>query len=102
HDITVKKEFGYSKDIVEGIWTLVNNEAIFEATIGTGVAHSISDWLDACCVNFNNLDWRRFTVSQTNFKKEYDVLVSNPSTLNKLGWKHNTDIYTLARIMISE
>jgi GDPmannose 4,6-dehydratase len=102
YDITVKKEFGYSKDIVEGVWTLINNEIIFEATIGTGIAHSISDWLDVCCANFDNLGWREFTMSQPNFKKEYDVLVSDPSTINKLGWKHKADIYTLAKIMINE
>jgi GDPmannose 4,6-dehydratase len=97
-DINVKKEFGFASDIVKGIWTLINNNTVFEAVIGTGKAHSIAEWLDVCS-NYVGIDWRKITTTQPNFKKEYEVLVSNPSIINSLGWQHNTSLESLAKTM---
>ncbi len=47
-DASVEKEWAFAKDIVEGIFTLVEQEEIFEATIGTGITYSIMDFLVKC------------------------------------------------------
>lgn len=99
-DITVKKEFGFSGDIVKAIWLLINNDKFFEATIGTGRVYSIQDWLDICSKHFA-LDWTQIT----EFEKASDVyqypLLSDPKTIMALGWSYQVGIHKLADLMIN-
>jgi GDPmannose 4,6-dehydratase len=99
-DISVKKEWTYAEDVAEGIITLIEQDRVFEATIGSGLAYSIEDWLDEC-FKFINKDWRHYVRRKKNFKAEYKVLVSNPATINSLGWTATTTISELARIMLT-
>lgn len=98
-DVSVKKEWAFAGDIVDGIWSLVSQEEVFEATIGSGKAYSVAEWL-SCCFDLINLPWQSFVKSPNiGFKSEYPLLVSNPVTMNKLGWKTKMDIQDLAFMM---
>ena len=100
-NVEVKKEWAFARDIAEGIFTLVNQENIFEATIGTGIAYSIKDWLIAS-FNFIGKDWKNYTeIPNQYFLPEYKTLLSNPSTMLNLGWYPKTDFLTLNKIMLS-
>jgi GDPmannose 4,6-dehydratase len=97
-DWAVKKEFGFAGDIVKGIWTLVKQDEVTEAVIGTGKAHAIEEWLEIC-FSMQGLNWREHVAQNKNFIPEYEILVSNPALINSIGWKHETDIKTLAKMM---
>ncbi|TAF74896.1 MAG: NAD-dependent epimerase/dehydratase family protein [Bacteroidetes bacterium] len=97
----VSKEWGYAKDIAEGIFKLVNQDMVFEATIGTGKSHTIEEWLKIC-FEIVNLDYKKYVVSNIHFNIDFKALVSNPSTINSLGWSHRTSIFELAQIMMLE
>lgn len=97
-DLSAKKEFGYAGDIVKGIYTLVKQENIFEAAIGTGVAHTIEDWVSVC-FSMYNLEWKNYVLPLKDYIIGYKILVSDPSTIMAQGWKHDTDIYALAQLM---
>jgi GDPmannose 4,6-dehydratase len=99
-DASVQKEWAYAKDIVEGIFTLVSQEQVFEATIGTGVAHSIMDFLTECFAQAN-LPLEEHVSFMNNFTPEYSRLVSDPETINGLGWKAKTDLKSLVKILLS-
>jgi GDPmannose 4,6-dehydratase len=73
---------------------------VFEATIGSGCAYSIEHWLDEC-FKLINRNWRCYVREKENFKVEYKVLVSNPATINSLGWHTTTKISELATIMVN-
>ncbi len=99
-DINVKKEWTFAGDIVEGILTLVEQDNIYEAVIGSGVAYSIKDWIEKC-FQYVGLNWEKYVVCQPDFVAEYPCLVSNPQTLYSLGWKPLIDLPTLVEIMMS-
>jgi GDPmannose 4,6-dehydratase len=99
-DISVMKEWTYAEDIAEGIMTLVQQNRISEATIGSGQAYSIENWLSEC-FKLINKDWRLYVRESNDFKAEYMVLVSNPTTINSLGWSATTSLSELARIMVT-
>jgi len=99
-DISVKKEWTFAEDIAEGILTLVEQDRVFEAAIGSGQAYSIEDWLNEC-FKLINKDWRRYFRQTGGYKAEFQVLVSNPATINSLGWKAVTTIGELAKIMMN-
>lgn len=99
-DISVRKEWAFAENIVEGILTLIEQDQVFEATIGSGHAYSIERWLDEC-FKLINKDWRHYVREKKDFKAEYQVLVSNPTAINSLGWFATTTIAELARIMVN-
>jgi len=98
-DISVRKEVGFAGDIVAGIWTLVKQDRIFEATIGTGKAYSIQEWIEICFSKVGS-DWRNHIILRSDgFIPEYPLLVSDPTTIHSLGWGPAVDIHTLADMM---
>ena len=99
-DISVRKEVGFAGDIVEGILTLVMQDSVFEATIGTGLTYSIEEWLEAC-FTLAGKDWHDYVdVGIDGFKAEYAVLVSNPATINALGWYPKVGFSAVAKMMM--
>ena len=99
-DISVQKEWTYAGDIVEAIWTLVNQEKVFECVIGSGLAYSIEKWLEICFMQYG-MNWKEHFIPNKNYKPEYSILLSDPSTIKNLDWKPKTDIHKLAMIMMS-
>jgi GDPmannose 4,6-dehydratase len=100
-DVTVKKEFNFAGDIMEAAWTLVNQDEVFETVIGSGKAHTIEEWLELCFGSVDK-DWRDYVRIKKDFKAEYEVLVSNPALLNRLGWKPSVDIVGLSKLMMQK
>ena len=99
-DMSVRKEWAFAGDIVHGIFTLVNQGTVFEATIGTGQAYSIQDWLEQC-FRIVGKDWREHVDLERPFTPEYSCLVSNPKTIRSLGWVPKMDFPGLASLMMS-
>lgn len=98
-DISVKKEWTFAENIAEGIMTLMEQDIVTEATIGSGLAYSIEDWLNEC-FSIIKKDWIDYVKVQKNYKPEYNILVSNSTTINALGWFAETTFSELAKIMI--
>jgi GDPmannose 4,6-dehydratase len=99
-DISVRKEWTFAGDIVEGIMTLIQQDLVYEATIGSGRAYSIERWLDEC-FKLIDKDWRHYVREKRNFEADFEVLVSNPATINSLGWEATTGISELAKMMLN-
>lgn len=98
-NIDVMKEFNYAGDVVDAIWTLVNQNNIFEAVIGSGEAHSIKEWTKYCFESINK-KWEKHVEINQSFVPEYDILVSNPTVLKSLGWKPKFKFEDLADSML--
>ena len=98
-DISVKKEWTYAGDVVNGIFTLVEQDDVTEATIGSGLAYSIEQWLEEC-FGLINKNWKDHVTEREGFVSEYDVLVADPSTLFSLGWKPEVSFSSLAKMMV--
>ncbi len=99
-DLSVKKEFGFAGDIVEGIMTLVEQDTVFECVLGTGNAHSIAEWVEICFSEYG-LHWQDHVETVPGFTAEYTQLVSDPATIFSLGWKPAVDIHSLAKLMLA-
>jgi GDPmannose 4,6-dehydratase len=100
-DIEVKKEWTFAGDTVKAVWTLIQQDAVFEATIGSGKAYSIADYLEACFSSFNR-NWKDYLKIKPGFKPEYSQLVSDPATIFSLGWKQEVDFLQLVQMMLTE
>lgn len=97
-DISVIKEWAFAEDVMEAVLTLVNQNDVFEAVIGTGEGHSIQEWIELC-FGMVGCDWRNHIVERPGFSAEYKTLISNPLVIKSLGWKPKTSFKDLATMM---
>ena len=100
-DISVIKEWTYAGDVVKAVWTLVQQDAVFEANLASGIGYSIEDWLKVC-FNIIGKDWQQFVQVQDNFKAEYRQLVADPSLIFSLGFKPGVSFEQLAQMMLAQ
>ena len=98
-NLDVKKEFNYAGDIVEAVWALINQDNVYEAVIGSGIAYSIKDWVEYCFKKANR-NWQDFVVLKNGFVPEYKILVSNPQVIKSVGWTPKVNFYQLADMMM--
>jgi GDPmannose 4,6-dehydratase len=98
-DISVEKEWTYAGDVADAIFTLVSQDTIFEAVIGSGMVYSIRDWLGQC-FGFIGKNWHDHVRIREGFVPEYHKLVSNPSTIRSLGWSPKVGFAELAHMMM--
>jgi GDPmannose 4,6-dehydratase len=99
-DIAVEKEWTFAGDTAAAMLALVEQDEVHEAVIGSGRAHSIADWLEAC-FKLAGRDWRKFVRLRTDFVPEYRRLVSDPSTMATLGWTPRVGFEDLAAMMMA-
>ena len=99
-DIRVIKEWTYAGDVVNGIFTLVQQNEITEANIGSGLGYSIENWLDVCFKQIGK-NWKDFVVLKNDFNPEYKMLVSDSSIMFSLGWKPEITFEELAKMMMN-
>jgi GDPmannose 4,6-dehydratase len=100
-NIDVKKEFNYAGDIVEAVWTLVNQDTVSEAIIGSGKVNSIKDWLKIC-FKIANMNWQDHVIVSEKFIPQYQTLICNPKLIMSLGWKPQVNITQLANKMFEQ
>ena len=98
-DIAVRKEWTYARDVMQGVMTLLNQDEVFEATVGSGLAYSIEDWLEQC-FTLTGRDWHDHVRLRPGYVSEYKQLVSDPETINTLGWHPATTFADLASKMM--
>lgn len=96
----VLKEFNYAGDIVEAVWTLVNQDMVFETVIGSGEVHSIQEWVEYCFQKVNIICWKDYLNIKQDFIPEYKILVSDPSLIKQIGWQPRVGFYELADKMM--
>jgi GDPmannose 4,6-dehydratase len=99
-DISVEKEWTFAGDTAKGILTLIEQEDVFEAVIGSGMTYSIEDWLEQC-FSVIGKDWHDHVCVRQEYSPEYKRLVSNPHLINSLGWFPTIGFEDLAKMMIT-
>ncbi len=97
-DVDVQKEWTFAGDVVKAALILTMQDEIFEANLGSGLAYSIANWLDAC-FSLKGLQWQNHVVSPPGFQPEYRILVSNPDLIHSLGWRPEVTFQMLAKMM---
>jgi GDPmannose 4,6-dehydratase len=99
-DLGVEKEWSFAGDIVQGIVTLLSQNQVFEAVIGSGKAYSIQQWVEGCFRAVGK-DWREYVEEDNTYVAEYKRLVSNPATMRSLGWEPTVQFADLVDLMMS-
>lgn len=98
-DPSVVKEWTHASDSMHAVWSLVQQDAIFEANIGTGIGHSIGEFA-ALCYQVNDLDAVNFIRHVEGYVAPYRRMVCDPSRIFSTGWRPQYNLLELANMMM--
>ncbi len=100
-NLDAKRDWGYAKDYVEGMWRILQHSEPDDFVLATGRTETVRDFarlvfeqLDLNYEDFVEIDPRYFRPA------EVELLLGDPSKAKeKLGWTAATNLEELARIM---
>lgn len=100
-NLDAKRDWGYAKDYVEGMWRILQHDEADDFVLATGRTESVRDF---CRLVFERLDLNYedyVEIDPRYFRPaEVDLLLGDASKAKeKLGWEAETNLEELARIM---
>lgn len=98
-DASVVREWTYAGDAMEAIWCLVQQDAIFEANIGTGIGHSLGEFAELC-YKIRGMNWMDYVKSKPEYVAPYHRLTCNPDRIFSTGWRPKYNLTELADMMV--
>ena len=100
-NLDAKRDWGYAKDYVEGMWMMLQHKEPDDFVLATGETHSIRDFLNYAGEHLD-LDWEPHVEIDPRYFRptEVNLLKGDATKANEiLGWKPNIDCRQLAQLM---
>ena len=101
-NIEAKRDWGYAKDYVEGMWLMLQQDTPDDYVLATGETHSVREFLDEA-FGLVSLDWQKYVEIDPRYYRpaEVDLLLGDATKAKeKLGWTPKTTFKELVRIMV--
>ncbi len=101
-NLDAKRDWGYAKDYVEGMWRMLQHHEPQDFVLATGETYSIRQFLD---YSFGHLkmDWSKYVELDERYLRpaEVNLLLGDASKARSvLGWKPTLNCEGLAKLMI--
>lgn len=117
-NIDAKRDWGYAKEYVEGMWLMLQQDDPDDYVLATGRTSTVRQFIEFVAFEFGyNIRWDGVGLNEVGFDDatgrvlvkispdlyrpaEVDILLGNPAKAeSKLGWKANTSVQELAVMM---
>lgn len=101
-NMDAKRDWGYSKDYVEAMWLMLQQNSPDDYVISTGESHSVKEWVQSSfeCLD---LDWEKYVKIDKKLLRpaEVDLLIGDSKKArDKLGWKPKVNFKDLIKLMV--
>jgi len=97
--LAVEKEWTFAGDTVRAMWTLVSQDEVWEAAIGSGRAYPVRAWVEAC-FQAAGIGCEQWVKEIPGYRPDFQRLVSNPARIMRLGWQPELSLGELAAMMV--
>ena len=100
-NLEAKRDWGYAKEYVEGMWLMMQHHAPDDYVLGTGKTYTIREFID-CISEIAGYDLAKHVVIDEKYMRpsEVPLLLADPSKAKKvLGWEPKTNLKQLAELM---
>jgi GDPmannose 4,6-dehydratase len=97
-----KRDWGYAKDYVRGMWLMLQQDEPDDYVLATNETHSIREFLDIA-FNYVNLDWHDYVEFDPRYLRpaEVDILIGDSTKARqKLGWQPSLTFEELVILMV--
>ena len=120
-NMDAKRDWGYAKDYVEGMWRMLQQDAPDDFVLATGETHSVREFIEEACKTAEiNLKWQGKDEKEVGIDKntgkeiikidpryyrpaEVEVLLGDPTKAKeKLGWVPKTTFKALVKMMMKD
>ncbi|HMA28100.1 MAG: GDP-mannose 4,6-dehydratase [Solirubrobacterales bacterium] len=101
-NLDVRRDWGYAKEYVEAMWLMLQRDEPDDYVIGTGVSHSVGDFVDAAfaCVDLKREDHVRIDPDLAR-PADIEEVVADPAKAKRdLGWEARTSFEELVEMMV--
>jgi GDPmannose 4,6-dehydratase len=118
-NLSAKRDWGYAKDFVEGMWLMLQQEKAEDYVLATGATTTVREFVEAAFEEVGRpLDWKGTGVSEQGIDRatgkvlvevspqffrpaEVDLLIGDASKAKKnLGWQAKTPLKELVKMMV--
>ncbi|MGE3777831.1 MAG: GDP-mannose 4,6-dehydratase [Pirellulaceae bacterium] len=96
-----KRDWGYSRDYVEAMWMMLQQDRPDDYVVATGETHTVREFLDEV-FGYLDLDWHEYVEIDPRYFRptEVDLLLGDASKARAvLGWRPRISFRELARLM---
>lgn len=119
-NLDAKRDWGYAKDFVEGMWMMLQHPVPEDYVLATGQTTTVRTFVELAFKELGfDVEWRGIGVEEKGFDRntgrllvevspdffrpsEVDLLIGDSSKAKKqLGWESKTSIEELVRLMIA-
>ena len=101
-NLDATRDWGHSRDYMEAIIELMEQDKPMDIIISTGETHTIKEFL-AEAFGLLGLDWKDYVVTDDKFKRPFDVpalLGDNSKALETLKWRPKVKFKELVKMML--
>ncbi len=101
-NLDAKRDWGYAKDYVEGMWMILQHSEPDDFVLSTGKTHSIKEFL-GYTFDYLDLKWQDYVQIDPRYFRpaEVEILLGDCSkSKEKLGWVAKTSCKELAELMV--
>ncbi len=101
-NLDAKRDWGYAPDYVAAMWKMLQHDTPVDFVIGTGEAHSVSEFLDEA-FGYVSLDWHDYVKIDPRYFRptEVDYLLADMTKARtEIGWEPRIYFADLVRIMV--
>lgn len=118
-NLDAKRDWGYAKDYVEGMWRMLQQDTPDDFVLATGETHSVREFIEECAQLLNiDLVWEGEGTKEKGIDRktnktliqidpryyrpaEVDLLLGSPQKAKeKLNWEPKTSFKELVKIML--
>jgi GDPmannose 4,6-dehydratase len=98
----VRRDWGYAKDYVEGMWLMLQQEVPGDYVLGTGVSHSVRDVVDLAfaSVGLDPAEYLRTDPARERPAEVEQVVADPEKARRELGWTHTVGFEELIEMMV--
>jgi GDPmannose 4,6-dehydratase len=101
-NLDAKRDWGYAKDYVEGMWMMLQQDTPDDYVLATGETQTIRQFLDYT-FEYLDLDWNKYVEIDPRYFRptEVNLLLGDcTKAKEKLGWVAKTSCKELAELMV--
>jgi GDPmannose 4,6-dehydratase len=101
-NLDVRRDWGYAKEYVKAMWMMLQRDEPDDFVIGTGVSHSVDDFVDAAfaCVDLKREDHVRIDPDLARPADIEEVLANPAKAKRELGWEARVSFEELVEMMV--
>lgn len=101
-NLEAKRDWGFSRDYVQAMWQMLQQEKPEDYVVGTGQTHSVGEFAELA-FNHVGLNWKDYVVEDKNFYRpsEVNVLMADYSKAKgAFGWEPKVKFAELVKMMV--